>query len=233
MEKVSEGCLANEDEDGYDAVVVGSGYGGSVTACRMSMAGLKVCLLERGRRWEAEDFPTDSLKMLSTFRIENRNLGISFGPTDALMQVKIRGDSLSAIVYGLGGGSLVNAGVMKPTPVRAKRNPKWPKEWERDWEICEASASAMLRIQTVPTKFPNAKVMDEVAGEEYEETNLTSVKLSINFDVEEQQFNSRKTQEAGSCLACGNCLSGCPYNAKNSTDKNYLVSAIQVSYPSE
>ncbi|KAK3026706.1 hypothetical protein RJ639_041319 [Escallonia herrerae] len=252
MEKVSEGCLANEDEDGYDAVVVGSGYGGSVTACRMSMAGIKVCLLERGRRWEAEDFPTDSLKMLSTFRIENRNLGIGFGPSDALIQVipsslpiydeaialykiqvNIQGDSLSAIACGLGGGSLVNAGVMKPTPVRAKRNPKWPKEWEGGWEICEASASAMLRIQTVPTKFPNAKVMDEVAGEESEETNQTSVKLSINFDVEEQKSNSRKTREPGSCLACGNCLSGCPYNAKNSTDKNYLVSAIQVRYPSE
>lgn len=72
---------------GYDAVVVGSGYGGSVAACRMSMAGLKVCLLEKGRRWEASDFPTDSLKIFSAVRMEHRNLGLNFGPKDALFQV--------------------------------------------------------------------------------------------------------------------------------------------------
>lgn len=76
------------ENDGYDAVVVGSGYGGSVAACRLSMAGLKVCLLEKGRRWEAKDFPTDSLKMMSSaVRIDNRNMGLSFGPKDALFQV--------------------------------------------------------------------------------------------------------------------------------------------------
>ena len=73
--------------DGYDVVVVGSGYGGSVAACRLSMAGLKVCLVEKGRRWEARDFPTDSFQMLSACRFQNKNLGISFGPKDALFQV--------------------------------------------------------------------------------------------------------------------------------------------------
>ncbi|KAK2984164.1 hypothetical protein RJ640_020574, partial [Escallonia rubra] len=88
MEEVrSEGCFADGDkEDGYDAIVVGSGYGGSVAACRMSTAGLKVCLIEKGRRWEAQDFPTDSLHMLLASRIESRNLGISFGPKNALLQ---------------------------------------------------------------------------------------------------------------------------------------------------
>lgn len=75
------------EEDGYDVIVVGSGYGGSVAACRLSMAGLKVCLVERGRRWEARDFPTDSFKMLSACRFQNKNLGVSFGSKDALFQV--------------------------------------------------------------------------------------------------------------------------------------------------
>lgn len=76
-----------EEENGYDVVVVGSGYGGSVAACRLSMAGLKVCLVEKGRRWEAQDFPTNSLKILSAFRFESSKLGFSFGPRDALFQV--------------------------------------------------------------------------------------------------------------------------------------------------
>lgn len=76
-----------EEEDGYDVVVVGSGYGGSVAACRLSMAGLKVCLVEKGRRWEAQDFPAKSFKILSTIRFESSKLGFSFGPKDALFQV--------------------------------------------------------------------------------------------------------------------------------------------------
>ncbi|XP_057505723.1 uncharacterized protein LOC130789017 [Actinidia eriantha] len=228
MEKVkSEVWFDDGDEDGYDAIVVGSGYGGSVAACRMSVAGIKVCLVEKGQRWESKDFPTDSLKIMSAVRIENRNLGISFGPKDALFQVYEQDDSLAAVACGLGGGSLVNAGVMLPTPIRARRNPKWPKEWERDWEICEASASAMLRMQSAPTKFPNAKVMEEMVGEEFEESCQGPVNLSVNFDIEEQPSSSVKSHGMGNCLGCGNCLTGCPYNAKNSTDKTYLVSAIQ------
>ncbi|CAL5387361.1 unnamed protein product [Camellia sinensis] len=247
MEKVEYGD-GDGDVDGYDAIVVGSGYGGSVAACRMSMAGIKVCLIEKGRRWEAQDFPTDSFKIISAARIENRNLGISFGPKDALFQLfetnkcdieheipakeesaelYEQDDSLAAMACGLGGGSLMNAGVMLPTPIRARRNPKWPKEWERDWEACQASASSMLRIQSVPVKFANTKIMEEVAGEEFEETSRGPLKLGVNFEIEEQASNTMKSQEMGTCLACGNCLAGCPYNAKNSTDKTYLVSAVQ------
>lgn len=209
------------EEDGYDVIVVGSGYGGSVAACRLSMAGLKVCLVERGRRWEARDFPTDSFKMLSACRFQNKNLGVSFGSKDALFQIYEERDSIAAMACGLGGGSLVNAGVITPTPVRARRNLKWPNKWERDWDLYEASASAMLQAQSVPAKFPNARIMEDVIGDEFEESTSDPLKLSINFDVEKQP------SQKDACLACGNCLSGCPYNAKNSTDKNYIHTAIQ------
>lgn len=86
MEKTnSESWFDQGGGDGYDAVVVGSGYGGSVAACRLSMAGFKVCLLEKGRRWEGQDFPTDSWKILSSVRVEKR--GVKIGPKDALFQV--------------------------------------------------------------------------------------------------------------------------------------------------
>lgn len=89
MEKSSSESFFGGGDGGYDAVVVGSGYGGSVAACRLSMAGFKVCLLEKGRRWEASDFPTDSLEMFSAVRMENRNLGLNLGPKDALFQVPL------------------------------------------------------------------------------------------------------------------------------------------------
>ncbi|KAK6139959.1 hypothetical protein DH2020_026335 [Rehmannia glutinosa] len=224
------------DDGGFDAIVIGSGYGGSVAACRMSMAGFKVCLLEKGHKWEAQDFPTDCFKMMSAVRVENRNLGVDLGPKDALFQVCIQDDALAATACGLGGGSLINAGLVLPTTVRARRDPKWPKAWEEDWDRCEALASDMLRAQSVPMKFQNSKIMEGVIGEEYDKSIDNPIKLSMNFDIE-QVSDSRMSQETGSCLACGNCLAGCPYNAKNSTDKTYLVSAIQsavipTAYPS-
>ncbi|KAJ4830113.1 hypothetical protein Tsubulata_001322 [Turnera subulata] len=221
---------ANADE-GYDAIVVGSGYGGSVAACRMSMAGIKVCLLEKGRRWNPEDFPTNSLKIVKALRVENSNLGFSFGPKDALFQLHEQEDSLAAVACGLGGGSLVNCGVMLPTPARARRNPKWPKEWESDWDSCEASAAEMLKIQSIPTKFPVARIMEEIADDDGEmEGNIdtTSMKLSVNFDIEEPPSNSssKPRQNMGSCVACGNCIAGCPYNAKRCT----VRTGCQVQY---
>ncbi|KAL0543664.1 hypothetical protein IC582_018765 [Cucumis melo] len=217
----------DEVENGFDAIVIGSGYGGSVAACRMSMAGIKVCLLEKGRKWESQDFVTDSMNITSAVRMENRNLGISFGPKDALFQVFEQNDSIATVACGLGGGSLVNAGVMVPTPVLVRRDPNWPKEWERDWNFCESAATAMLKVQSIPIKFPSAKVLDEIVDEEIEGCFESSLNLSINFDLEESLSNSRKIQQRGNCLACGNCLAGCPYNAKSSTDKNYLLTAIQ------
>ncbi|KAI3997290.1 hypothetical protein MKX01_009134 [Papaver californicum] len=211
------------DEVGYDAVVIGSGYGGAVAAYRLTMAGVEVCLMEKGRKWEAQDFPTDTLKIISELRMVNRNLGVSVGPKNALFQLHVQDDSVSAVACGLGGGSLINAGVMIPTPVRVRRSPKWPKEWERDWDICEAAASSMLRAQSIPGEFSNAKVMKEIVEEEIEECYPNLFKLSMNFNAEESQSSTKM----GSCLACGNCLSGCPYNAKNSTDKNYLALAVQ------
>lgn len=85
--KTVDNMCGDEVDNGFDAIVVGSGYGGSVAACRMSMAGIKVCLLEKGRKWESHDFVTDSMKITSAVRVENHNLGISFGPKDALFQV--------------------------------------------------------------------------------------------------------------------------------------------------
>ncbi|XWS59459.1 hypothetical protein CRYUN_Cryun08bG0123700 [Craigia yunnanensis] len=216
-----------DGEDGYDAVVVGSGYGGSVAVCRLSMAGVKVCLVEKGRKWEAKDFPTDSFKIMSAVRMESQNLGVSFGPKDALFQVYEQNDSLAAVACGLGGGSLVNAGVMLPTPARTRRNSKWPKEWELDWDSCEASAATMMRIQNVPVQFSIAKIMKEIDVGEVEEMVQDSMKLSMNFDLEESPSRLEKHQNLDICIACGNCLAGCPYNAKSSTDKNYLASAIQ------
>lgn len=74
-------------EESYDVIVVGSGYGGSVVACRLSMAGAKVCLIERGKQWSAQDFPTNSLSILAATKMEFSKWGFGFGSDKALFQV--------------------------------------------------------------------------------------------------------------------------------------------------
>ena len=106
MERVeSKVWFDDGDEDGYDAIVVGSGYGGSVATCQMSVVGIKVCLVEKGRRWESKDFLTESWKIMSAVRIEDRNMGIRFGPKDALFQV-ILSSFVSCFMHGLLTGEL-------------------------------------------------------------------------------------------------------------------------------
>ncbi|XP_072965790.1 uncharacterized protein [Typha angustifolia] len=215
-----------EGHESYDTIVVGSGYGGSVAACRLSMAGIKTCLIEKGRRWEAEDFPTDSYSIMSAVRMDSRKWGFNVGAKNALFQIHEQDDSLVAVACGLGGGSLVNGGVLVPTPIRTRRDPKWLKEWNDDWDIFQSTASRMLGAQRVPIEFSNARVMKQVVRDEIEDYTPDSINLSINFGQDESS-KSTGLQQMGNCLACGNCLSGCPYNAKCSTDKNYIASAIQ------
>ncbi|PKU66127.1 Long-chain-alcohol oxidase FAO4B [Dendrobium catenatum] len=88
----------------------------------------------------------------------------------------------------------------------------------------------MLGAQVIPAEFTNAQVMTQILEEEIEDYKPDPIKLSINFDrkeEEEEGHNLVGSKKLESCLACGNCLSGCPYNAKNSTDKNYLALAVE------
>ncbi|KAJ0972728.1 hypothetical protein J5N97_020687 [Dioscorea zingiberensis] len=72
--------------ESYDVIVVGSGYGGSVAACRLSMAGASVCLIEKGKQWGAQDFPTNSFNILAASKVEFRKWGLGFGSDKALFQ---------------------------------------------------------------------------------------------------------------------------------------------------
>eukprot|EP01018_Ginkgo_biloba_P020085 Gb_39397 [translate_table: standard] len=232
---VNENCC-EETGSGYDAIVVGSGYGGSITACRLSEAGLRVCLIEKGRRWKAEDFPTNSFQGMLSTRVQTRNLGCygsktalfqDFLPNGLFLQATLgcfalieQGDSLAMVCSGLGGGSLINAGVFAPTPMRARRDSRWPKQWEKDWHSCEAKASLMLQPEAIPRDFPIAKVMRDISGE-IENSSLDAIRLSIAF----KQGKNQAGLDQNACTACGNCIAGCPYNAKNSTDKNYIALA--------
>lgn len=103
-----------------------------------------------------------------------------------------------------------NAGVMLSTSVCTRRNPKWPKKWERDWDICEPSAAVILTLESIPIKFPLAKVMGEVADGVVEENFDGLMKPSVNFDLQEPPSNFSTLKQMGIHFSCGNCIAGCP-----------------------
>ncbi|XP_024526945.1 uncharacterized protein LOC112345107 [Selaginella moellendorffii] len=205
---------------GYDAVVVGSGYGGSIAAYRLAEAGIRVCILEKGRRWEPHQFPATPWKLLSSTRFLTP-FG-SIGKKDALYEVHSHGDSVALVGSGLGGGSLVNAGIIVPTPKRARMHPNWPSEWQEDWDLYEAKSHSILEPEEILHEAPKSKVLDKIANE-IEDAARDSMKLTISFNQKKNAAGVTQNE----CISCGNCLSGCRYNAKSSTDKNYLELAAQ------
>ncbi|KAI5062480.1 hypothetical protein GOP47_0023019 [Adiantum capillus-veneris] len=214
----------------YDAIVIGSGYGGSVAAFRLSQAdpSLSVCVLEKGHSWQPQQFPTTFWQLIRTLTIHTP-LG-TIGSKEALLQVYLQADCLSMLGVGVGGGSLVNGGIILPTPLRTRRDPRWPKEWEQNWHAAERRARAMLQPETIPHAFPTTLVMDTMLANDptsiEDEGGLKKddmLQLSVTFS---NKKNVAGVEQAG-CKACGNCFHGCPYNAKSSTDKNYLAAAVQ------
>ncbi|KAH7436095.1 hypothetical protein KP509_05G002100 [Ceratopteris richardii] len=124
------------------------GYGGSVAALRLAEAGLKACLLEKGRQWEAHQFPTSAWQTLGTTRWHTP-LGVS-GSSNSLYQIHYQGAVIAFVAAGLGGGSLINGGVVLPTPARAKRDPRWPLEWSgAAWDNAQSRARSMLQEESV------------------------------------------------------------------------------------
>lgn len=146
------------------------------------------------------------------------------------MQLHDQGNSFAGVICGLGGGSLTNAGLMVSTPVRVKKDPRWPNEWHEDWESYETRALTMLDTQDAPVMFPSARALTAVS-DEIEDSSPSPIRQTVNFiskDDPSNNSNRGTSKNLDPCVGCGNCMSGCPYNAKCSNDKNYIATAIEV-----
>ncbi len=217
-----------ELEPRYDVVIIGSGYGGGIAAARLAGGHRSVCVLERGREILATDFPETLLEARRDFQVRGRVRGrkIRHGSPLGLYDLRVSDELNTLLGCGLGGTSLINAGVFMPADEHVFDDPQWPEEIRADRDGLRRGRGAAERMLR-PSAYPRAaeplrklrvleKVHQEIGGE------LVLPPLLTNFGTD--PVNAAGVDQKP-CNGCGNCISGCRYEAKNTVDRTYLVEA--------
>ena len=207
----------------YDVVVICSGYGGGVTAARLARAGKRVCVLERGKEFPTGSFPSKFPDLRSEMQVRGRNMRT--GPDTALYDVRLGDDMHVLVGCGLGGGSLVNAGVaLRPDP-RVFADPVWPGEIGRDGTLDEGyrRAERWLRPAADPTAHERTKFQSLVkAGK-----GIGGVPIAPRVAVSFADTVNPAGIAQAACTRCGDCCGGCNVGAKNTVAVTYLPEAAK------
>ena len=205
----------------YDAVVVGTGYGGGVAASRLARCGKQVCVLERGREFALGEFPDQPLEAQREFQMTTDlgHTGSKLGLYDLRM-----GDDIHVFVgCGLGGTSLINANVSLRADPRVWEDPKWPDELTSDpsLDVGYQRAERMLR----PVPYPDRQRIDKLEALRSSAIafGLDAKTPPINVTFEDQDNHAGVHQPA--CTLCGDCCSGCNVGSKNTVQMTYLPDA--------
>ncbi|MEM7726106.1 MAG: alpha/beta fold hydrolase [Cyanobacteria bacterium P01_A01_bin.45] len=208
----------------YTVVVIGSGYGGSIAASRLSRAGVQVCLLERGKEFQAGEFPDTPQEALQEMQINlpKKHVGSHTG----LYDFHVNEDVNVFVGCGLGGTSLINANVSLRAENRVFEDECWSEELRKDINTLLADgykrAEEMLKPTPYPESFPKlAKLAALEKSAKYLNQDFYRPPINVNF----QERTNHVGVEQKPCNLCGDCVSGCNQTAKNTTAMNYLPDA--------
>jgi len=214
----------------YDVIVIGSGFGGSVSALRLTEKGYKVGVLEAGARFEDSDLPKSSFDLTKyLFAPEVGCYGIQ--RIDALRDAMILSGA------GVGGGSLVYANTLYEPMPAFYRDPQWRDitDWQAELAPYYDQAKRMLGVVENPLRTPSDDVMEKVASDMGVGDTFHPTPVGVFFGGPGDEMASRVADpyfggagpDRHTCRACGECMTGCRHNAKNTLVKNYLYLAEQ------
>lgn len=211
-------------ESSFDWIVIGSGFGGSVSALRLSEKGYRVLVIEKGKRFGLEDFPKDNTEVrrwLWAPRLGARGI---FQMTFLEHVTILHG-------VGVGGGSLVYANTL-PMPKRSFFTAgSWASlaDWEKELAPHYQTARKMLGATPYPGQTPGDRVLAQIASEIGRAEHHRPTEVSVFFgqpgvEVDDPYFGGEGPRRVG-CIECGACMTGCRVGAKNTLDWNYLYLA--------
>ncbi|KQU69193.1 GMC oxidoreductase [Phycicoccus sp. Root101] len=207
-----------------DVIVVGSGFGGSVTALRLVEKGYRVHVIESGRRFRDEDFARTSWDVRSYLWAPKLKC---FG----VQRIHRLPDVMVLAGAGVGGGSLNYANTLYVPPESFFRDPQWNDitDWQSELEQHYATASTMLGVVTNPCEGIVEDVMRRTAedmgvGDTFRKTPTGVFYGMPGRTVPDPYFGGAGPERTG-CTQCGNCMVGCRVGAKNTLVKNYLALA--------
>ncbi|MBE7700384.1 GMC family oxidoreductase [Oerskovia sp. Sa1BUA8] len=204
-----------------DVLVVGSGFGGSVAALRLTEKGYRVAVLEAGRRFADEDFAATSWHLRDFLWAPRLGcLGIQ--------RVHRLRDVLVLAGAGVGGGSLVYANTLYEPLDAFYTDPSWGHlaDWKAELAPYYDQARRMLGVVTYAGRTPADEAMAQVAREMGVGETFTPAPVGVLFGapgvpVPDPFFGGAGPERRG-CLECGQCMTGCRHGAKNTLVKNYL-----------
>ncbi len=216
--------MGKAQADFYDYIIIGSGFGGSVSALRLSEKGYSVLVIEKGKWYNNNDFPKTNWNLKKWLWLPNFRL---FG----ILKLTFFRHVGVLTGVGVGGGSLVYANTL-PRPKREFYNSgNWAglADWESELQPHYLTAEKMLGAIKNPKFYDADLTLQKVAQKLGRSSEFEAPKVAVFFGkpdmvIDDPYFNGNGPSRSG-CKFCGQCMTGCPHNAKNTLDKNYLYLA--------
>ena len=206
----------------FDVIVIGSGFGGSVAALRLTEKNYRVAVLEAGKRFSDKDFPKTSWRI-------NKFLFFPKLGLKGIQRIHALPDVLVLAGAGVGGGSLVYANTLYKPPSSYFEDKQWRHitDWNEELSPWYDQASRMLGVAQNPYMSPSDEAMKEVADQMGVGHTFKLAPLGVYFGdgagkKSADPFFGGVGPERNGCLQCGGCMTGCRHNAKNTLPKNYL-----------
>lgn len=218
---------SNDYEHGYDYIIIGSGFGGSVSALRLAEKGYTVAVIESGKRWQPQDFPKTNWKFWKYLWAPSL---FCYG----IQRIHVLNDVLVLGGSGVGGGSLVYANTLFMPTDSFFQDPQWQgleDDWKAELQPFFASAKKMLGAVPNPGFWPTDYMFQDYAAEIGRSQHFHRTEVGVFFGPKGQKdpipdpyFNGKGPDRSG-CTQTGHCMVGCRDGGKNSLDKNYLYLA--------
>jgi cholesterol oxidase len=209
----------------FDFLVVGSGFGGSVSACRLAEKGYRVGVIEMGKRWTAADFPKTTWNLRRWLWRPGLKLFGFYNMRPFRHVMILCGNAV-------GGGSITYANTLLSPPDRVWQDGSWNglADWQREMPAHYAEARRMLGVTENRILGDADRMLKQAADAQGVGDSFYRTDVGVYFGDQPGQphpdpYFGGEGPPRSSCIGCGGCMVGCRFNAKNTLDKNYLYFA--------